>query len=203
MDNLNIYNVEQGSEAWFDLRCGRITASKFKDAMSTKSTAGYKGLINNAVGEILSGTIEPTYTNDIMQRGIDLESEAAGVYEEHKDTPIDIIGFVTNNDIHPDYVGVSPDRIIQLDNGLVEIKCPLMKTHIGYLSSRTMPSMYKWQVQGQLLITGADYCDFMSYYPNLKPFIIRIQKDEQMQKELKTRLDESVIEIQTTLNRIK
>ncbi len=200
MDNLVIYDVEQGSEAWHELRCGRFTASKFKDLMASTSTATYQGLIDTIVGEILSETTEPTYSNDIMQRGIDLEDEAADLYESINEIPCEKIGFVTNDNVFPDYVGVSPDRVV--GDGILEIKCPLMKTHISYLRKGVLPNVYKWQVQGQLLVTDAEYCDFMSYYPNIKPFILRVLPNVEMQNELKNRIESSIDLIKQILKEI-
>ena len=201
MDKINIYNVEQGSDAWHELRCGRITASRFIHLMAGKSTLTYTGLINEVVGQILSGEVEQGYTNEDMQRGIDLEPEAASYYDEIYDTETDEVGFVTNNEIHPEYVGVSPDRMI--GKNLLEIKCPKSKTHIAYHRAKKLPNVYKWQVQGQILITGADYCDFMSHYPNIKPFIIRVHSDAEMQEQLKTRIGESIDEIKMIVSQIK
>ncbi len=199
MDNINLYNVDQGSEAWFELRCGRFTASKFKDVMAGKSTAGYTGIVNTIVGEIISQTTEPTYTNDIMQRGIDLEGTAAELYEELYGLVTKEIGFVTNEANNPEYIGVSPDRMLP-DNGILEIKCPLMKTHVGYLSANKLPTVYKWQVQGQLMITEADYCDFMSFYPGIRPFILRVEPDKEIQEALRLRIEESIEIIKETVN---
>lgn len=203
MGNIEIHNVEQGSEAWHQLRCGRITASKFKDLMAGLDTATYKGLINNVVGEILSETTDETYSNAIMERGIELEPEAALFYSEIKEIEIKEIGFVTNHDIHSEYIGVSPDRVLPEVNGILEIKCPLMKTHVDYLTKGKLPNEYKWQVQGQLLITGAKYCDFMSYYPGIKPFILTVYPDDKMQTQLKERIELSVSEIKKTVKYIE
>lgn len=197
MDKLTIYDIEQGSEAWHDLRCGRFTASKYGALMAGKSTTTYIGLINDTVGQILSGEAEEGYTNEDMQRGIDLEPDAASFYSEIKDVELEEVGFITNESIHPEYVGVSPDRMI--GKNLLEIKCPKAKTHIGYLRAKKLPTVYKWQVQGQLLVTGADWCDFMSYYPNIDPFIIRVYPDKDMQKELIERINESVEEVKQIL----
>jgi len=204
---LNIYEMEQGSEAWFEERAGRITASKFKDLMSGMSTGGFKGLINNKIGEILSGTIEATYTNETMQRGIDMEPEAANEYAEAFNTEVFEVGFVTNEQYFPQYVGVSPDRFVPESGvdgwGLVEIKCPMMKTHIGYLKSNKLPNEYKWQVQGQLLITGASYCDFVSYYPGIKMLVVRVEPDLDMHDELMHRFKFAVDEIEEGLKLIR
>jgi len=199
-NNLNIYHCEQGSEQWHDLRCGRITASKFKDMMAGLSTIGFKNLMFNTAGEIISREVEPSFTNDAMQRGIDLEPEARMFYEEINGIDVNEVGFVTNADIHPEYIGVSPDGMIESENGLLEIKCPKMHTHMAYTVNDRLPNEYKWQVQGQLLITGAEYCDFMSYYPNIKPFIKRVLPDLEMHKEMLTRMELSIEEVKRIID---
>lgn len=194
--DLTIYRCEQGSEEWHDLRCGRVTASKFKDLMSGVSTLGYKNLTYNTAGEIISNEAEgSSFTSDAMQRGIDLEPEARMFYEDIKQLDVDEVGFVTNEKIFAEFIGVSPDGMIPQENGILEIKCPLMKTHVEYILQDRLPNAYKWQVQGQLLVTGADYCDFMSYYPNIKPFIKRIYPDAEMHKELLERMKLTIDEI--------
>lgn len=195
-------NVEQGSEAWFETRRGRITASQFKQVMSATSTKGYKDLIVQTAGEILSGTIEETYTNDIMQRGIDLEPEARESYEIIKGD-VEQIGFCIpdEDDLLHDWIGVSPDGIFQ--DGVLEIKCPLMKTHLNYIERGDLPTDYKWQVHGQLMVTESLFCDFMSYYPNLKPFIIRVMYDEGMVNDLRGRLLSAVEDIKTVIDKYK
>lgn len=195
--------MEQGSEAWFDVRCGRITASKFKDMMSGESTLGYKGLLYSVAGQIVSGEMEPTYSSPAMERGVELEPEARLFYEEIMQVDVKEYGFITNEDIYTDYVGISPDGVIEEENGLLEIKCPLMKTHVGYVLADRLPDEYKWQVQGQLLVTGADYCDFMSYYPNMNPFIKRIYPDPEMHKALLDRMNLSVEKIKEIVKQIK
>lgn len=198
-----IYEMEQGSEAWHDVKCGRISASKFKDMMSGNSTAGYKGLLHNTAGQIISREVEETYSNANMERGILMEPEAKLFYEEIMQVDVFEAGFVTNEDFYPEYVGVSPDGMIKEDNGLIEIKCPLLKTHVGYILADRLPNEYKWQVQGQMLIADAEYCDFMSYYPNMPPFIKRIFPDKEMHEELIQRMWESVNSIKEIVEQIK
>lgn len=201
MGNVEIYNVEQGSNAWHELRIGRITGSRFSDLMAGESTATYKGLVYEMIGQILSETTEESYSNQYMERGKELEPEARQFYEEQNDLIVEEVGFVTNLDIYPEYIGVSPDGVI--DKGLLEIKCPIMKTHIGYLESSKLPNTYKWQVQGQLLITGQEFCDFMSYYPGIKPFVITVEPDKEMHEQLLERINKTVNIIQEKVNKYK
>ena len=182
--------VEQRSEAWHDLRLARITGTGFANLMATKTTGAYKNLIADTVAELITGeSDESDYVSIDMQYGIDTEPEARRCYEDIFNCVVEQVGFVTPDEDHPfyDIVGVSPDGLTE-DNGLVEIKCPKRSTHLYYIQSGKLPSTYKWQVYGQLYVTGAKHCDFMSYVKGLKPFIIRVYPDEKIFAEIETEL---------------
>lgn len=192
-------NVEQGSEAWHDIRCGRITGSRFSNLMMGDSTKGYKDLILDIVGELLTSKQEETYTNDNMERGKELEPEARREYESIFG-PVEQVGFVIPDEENKyyDLIGVSPDGLTT-DGGL-EIKCPLRKTHLGYIAKGELPNEYKYQVQSSLFVTGLDWWDFMSYYPDMKPFIIRIYPDFKMFQNFVVELDKVWDSIKQKLN---
>ena len=177
--------IEQGSEAWFQAKIGLITGTRFADIMYVNSkTDGYKKLVTRIAGEILSGEREETFTNAIMQRGIDLEPEAADVFAETFGVELEEVGMCLPDEDHDyaNYIGVSPDRLMQ-STGL-EIKCPIITTHFKYMKDNRLPNEHKWQVQGSMYVTGFDTWVFMSYYPNLKPFLIEVKKDEEMHEKL-------------------
>lgn len=185
-------HCEQRSEAWYSARSGRVTGTKFSDLLASKNTAAYRNLLADIVADIINENLEDEegYVNEAMQRGIDLEPEARQMYCDLKSIVVDEIGFIIpdeDNKYH-EWVGISPDGIIQSDNGMIEIKCPKKSTHLNYIVGGKLPSEYKHQVQGQLFVTGFDYCDFISYYPGLKPFIIRVYPD----KELFTKFEEGL-----------
>lgn len=198
---INTYNVEQGSQAWFDLRLGRITGSKFNDLMSGRSTAGYQNLINRAVGEILCGESEMTYQNDTMRRGTEMEPFARKMYEDTFQREVIQVGFVTNPGIFPEYCGVSPDGMPE--NGLIEIKCPLITTHVAYLKANKLPTVYRRQVQGQLMITEAEWCDFVSYYPSMRQLVVRVEPDLVLHAQMKERLAETIELIKESVKQLK
>lgn len=183
-----IIDIDQQSEAWYKLKAGMISGTRFSKVMAGDSTATYKDLITDLAGEIITGEVEETYTNAIMERGIALEPEARGVYSE-------LIGEVTEAgfclmDGMEEWIGVSPDGLT--DKGMIEIKCPIRKTHLNYIEANKLPSVYKWQVHGSMMATGAEYCDFMSYYPGMKPFIIRVEPDKEMHDELMTEIHKTI-----------
>jgi len=191
-----IYKCEQHSEAWHEARCGRVTGTKFKDLIMGESTKGYKDLVTNIACEIITGRAEETYINAIMEAGIETEPEARKEYESILGTEIKEVGFIIPDEDHKyhEWIGISPDGLTS-DNGMIEIKCPLMKTHMGYIGDNKLPSDYKPQVQGQLFVTGFDYCDFISYVSGMKPFIIRVLPDKELFAEFETRLDKLIIQV--------
>lgn len=182
--------IEQGSEAWHQIRLGRITGTRFKSMMAEKSTKTYKDLITDIVGELLTGQAEEGYSNDIMERGKDLEPEARDLYNDIAG-PVEQVGFCIpdDGDTFQDWIGVSPDGI---GSGVLEIKCPLIKAHLNYIEANRMPTEYYWQVMGLLYVTRLPFCDFMSYYPGLKPFILRVYPNADDFKLITQRLVEII-----------
>lgn len=168
-----IHKMEQRSQAWHDIRKERFTGTKIGALTSAKSTAKYQDAIFDVVSEIITGDTPEMKTTEDMQNGIDTEPMAAKEYESIFDIETEEAGFCTPENEFSEWVGISPDRLINSD-GLLEIKCPKAKTHLKYIEANKMPSIYRWQVQSQLWVTGREWCDFMSFVQNMKPFIIRV-----------------------------
>jgi len=187
-------DVEQGSEAWHEIRAGKITGTRFASVMAGKDTAKYKDLIIDLAGEIITGEKEESYSNSVMERGVEMEDEARKAYEELFSVKISQIGFCID-DSFDEWVGISPDGFIQNEKGMTEFKCPIRKTHMNYIRMNKLPSVYKWQVQGGLMVSGYYYCDFMSYRPDMKPFIIRVYPDLEMHEQLTNEINIVIEEV--------
>ncbi len=194
-------NVEQGSEAWHEAKLGLFSGTSFSTVVSGKDTKGYKDLILNVAGQMISGQKDETYSNANMERGIELEPEAKKEYESLFEVEVEEVGLCLMDDLD-EWVGVSPDGLVDEIGGL-EIKCPLMKTHLSYMNAGKLPTEYKWQVQGALFVTGREWWDFMSYYPNLKPFIFRVEPDLEMHDKLKGRLIEAIEDVKVQIAQYK
>jgi len=187
MDAQEYQNIEQGSEAWHNLRLGKITASKVEDVMKGPKLAGYRNYRAQLVCERLTGQREETYTNAAMQRGTDLEPFARECYEFISGNTVEQIGFI-NHPYIPNF-GCSPDGLCG-DDGMVEIKCPNSATHIDYILNGVVPTEYVKQMTCQLSCSGRQWVDFCSYDPRLPEemqlFIIRMHRDnaaiEEMEK---------------------
>jgi exodeoxyribonuclease (lambda-induced) len=182
-----IHHIEQRSEAWHDIRLGKFTGTRIGSLLSAKTTAKYQDAIFNVVSEIITGNADEQKITDDMQTGIDLEPYAIKEYESIFDVGVKEIGFVQPENKFKEWVGISPDGFINSD-GMIEIKCPKSKTHLKYIEQNKLPSIYKSQVQSQLWICEKEYCDFMSYVPEMKPFIIRVFPDLEYIEKLKSEL---------------
>jgi len=194
-----ILNIEQRSEAWFEARCGRITGTRFSQLCAGESTKTYKDLVSNITCEIITGKMEETYSNANMEHGIETEPLARAEYSSLFDVAVKEVGFIIPDEDHEyhDWIGISPDGV--LDGGIIEIKCPLMRTHLEYIEDNRLPSEYRHQVQGQLFVTGFEYCDFMSYVEGMKPFIIRVLPDVELFSIFKSRLDKLIEDVNMKL----
>lgn len=195
-----LHNFEQKSEAWHEARAGRVTGTRFKNLMSATGTASYQDLITNIACEIITGLQEETYSNADMERGIENEPIARMVYEDIMGVSVAQVGFITPDEDNRfnEWIGVSPDGLIE--NGILEIKCPKAKTHLEYIQDNKLPTEYRYQVQGQLFVTGLEYCDFMSYYEGMKPFIIRVYPEQELFKEFEERLEKLIIQVKEKIN---
>lgn len=122
-----------------------------------------------------------------MNHGTENEPYAIAAYESIKGIKTRQVGFVLPDD--HDRWGCSPDRLVG-DDGLLETKCPKPETLIAYHVEGVFPVEYKPQVQGQLMITGREWCDFMAYHPELAPFLIRVERDEDYIAKMQEALEE-------------
>jgi exodeoxyribonuclease (lambda-induced) len=112
-----------------------------------------------------------------MQRGIDLEPKAFDAYEAHTGAMVFKSGFLQHTQ---HMAGCSLDGHINKFSGIVEIKCPKMATHLTYLNSPELfAAEYSAQVRHNLWITGAPFCDLVSFDDRLPPklqfFRVRVE----------------------------
>lgn len=181
--NFTILDAEQRSAEWFAARAGRLTGSRAGDMLATIKTgeaAARRDLRVQLVVERLTGQPqEDSYVNAVMQWGIDHEADAFGAYEAQTGNLVRRTGFLTHTGL---MVGCSLDGDVEDFGGIVEIKCPKSATHYGYLKSGAVPSNHIPQILHNLWVSGAAWCDFVSYDPRfpdaLRLFVQRIPRSE-------------------------
>jgi len=200
-------DIEQGTEEWFAIRCGKVTASRIADIIAT-TKSGYSASRANyeaqLICEILTGKPAESFTNAAMAWGTETEPLARAQYELKTGNIVNQIGFVVHSKI--EQAGASPDGLVDND-GLIEIKCPNTSTHLDTLLSQKVPSKYITQMTWQMLCTGRKWCDFVSYDPrlpdNLQLFIQRIELDEEYGKKLESEVKAFLEEVNEKVEKLR
>ena len=181
---MKIYNFEQRTDEWYNIRKGKMTASNAETIIANGK--GLETYIYNLMAEYYSSAEKENYINADMQRGIDLEPEARLEFEFYTNLDVQEVGFIEHNE----FIGVSPDGLIG-DDGLIEIKCPNDSIYFKLLLSNNIKPEYIAQMQMQMYVTDRQYCYFVSYNPNFEKslYIKKINRDEEMIEKLKKGLE--------------
>jgi len=198
---MKILDCKQGSPEWFAARCGLPTSSNFDKILTSdgKPSKQREKYLYTVAGEKVSGIKEDTYQSFAMQKGIEKEAEARDYYKMLYDVEVQEVGFcLADNGLY----GCSPDGLIGKDGG-VEIKCPLIHTHVSYLVKGKLLEDYFQQAQGSLFVTGRKWWDIMSYYAGLKPVIIRVLPDKTFFKALEVELEIFCLDLKNLVEKIK
>jgi len=198
--------MDQGSEAWFQVRVGKVTASRVADILA-KTKSGYSTSRDNYMAQLvcerLTNQKAESFTNAAMQHGTETEPLARAAYEALKDVLVDEVGFVPHPSIQ--MAGASPDGLVG-DDGLIEIKCPNTATHIDTLLSETVPTKYYTQMQFQLACTGREWCDFVSFDnrlpPELQLFVKRVPRDDTYIRLMEAEIVLFISELDDKINKL-
>jgi putative phage-type endonuclease len=198
--------MEQGSDAWFNIRIGKVTASRVADVLA-KTKTGYSTTRDNYMAQLvcerLTGQKGESFTNAAMQHGTETEPLARAAYEARYDVLVDEVGFVSHPTI--EMSGASPDGFVG-DDGLIEIKCPNTATHIETLLSESVPNKYYTQMQFQIACTGRKWCDFLSFDnrlpTELQMFVKRVPRDDVYIRLIEDEIVKFLAELDTKINQL-
>lgn len=187
--NFTIHDCPQRSPEWFAARAGKLTGSKaalvtdFLKTGAKGESAKRRDYRLQLVCERLTGLPQEDgdgYVNDSMQRGIDLEPAAFAVYEALTGNLAHKSGFLSHLTLP---VGCSLDGQIDSFTGILEIKCPKTATHLSYWRGPSVaPADYLPQITHNLWVTGAAWCDFLSFDDrlpaHLQTFLVRVKRED-------------------------
>uniref|UniRef100_A0AAZ3NQ29 YqaJ viral recombinase domain-containing protein n=1 Tax=Oncorhynchus tshawytscha TaxID=74940 RepID=A0AAZ3NQ29_ONCTS len=176
---------QSSSPEWHQLRKMRITSSRFRKVCHVRGETSADHLAERMFKGSGMQTME-------MKRGLAMEPTL-------KNVNFFPCGFV----VHPDalWLGSSPDGIIfdpsvRPHFGLLEVKCPNVPSYVDcpYLKIQNgelklkRSHAYYWQVQGQFLLTGCSWCDFVICAQE-DVLVERISKDLQVSKTIREKVD--------------
>jgi YqaJ-like viral recombinase domain len=210
VSRFTICTAEQRSEAWYLARLGRATGSKAA-CVTAKPKSGNGEAVTRrdyrvqlAVEQITGVYQEDEFLSADMRRGIELEPAAIAAYESYRGEIARRTGFLSMTDC---FVGCSLDFDINDLEGFAEIKCPKAAIHLEYIEENRVPPSYEKQILHNMYVSGAKYCDFVSYnstFPDhLQLFVIRAERDEVAIKQYETELKRFLAEVSLTVKKIR
>ena len=143
----NIFQPEQKSKEWYEMRSNMLTASDWGTVLGENHYSNSNEVLKKKCGD------DNFITNAAMQWGNKYEAVAVLIYEYRNKVTILEFGCLQHPFIK--FLGASPDGITS-DGIMLEIKCPTSRKITG------IPPSYYWcQVQGQLEVCELDRCDFL------------------------------------------
>jgi putative phage-type endonuclease len=198
--------IIQGSNDWFQIRMGKVTASRVADVIA-KTKTGYSTSRDNYMAQLvverLTFTKQESYTNAAMQWGTDTEPFARAAYEATQGVMVEEVGFVRHPTI--EWAGASPDGLVG-DDGCIEIKCPNTLTMIETLLSQKVPGKYFTQMQFQLACTRRKWCDYVVFDPRMPAkaqlFVKRVDRDDAYIAEIEAEIVKFLAEVQSQVNQL-
>lgn len=191
---LEIFDCEQGTPEWLEIRAGIITASEMSSVLAKGQGKTRDAYMRKLIGEVITGEPAETYTNKHMERGHEWEPMARELYAERTGNTGHTCGFMRRN-----RVGYSPDWLVS-DNGLTEIKTRLPHLQVELLLAQKVPSEHKAQIQCGLWVSEREWLDFVSYSKGMPLFVQRVYRDEEYIKTMEAEVARFYEELDEKLN---
>ena len=136
-----------------------------------------RGLTLTLAAERITGHVEPVQPSRAMERGTLDEPYARDAYAEHTGWYVDQIGFMVRQ-FNGFKLGFSPDGLVG-DNGLIEVKSRAQKAQLKTVLTDQVPAENLAQIQCGLLVSGRDWCDYVSYSGGMKLWTKRVYPDRE------------------------
>jgi len=180
--SLHIYReLEQGTDEWLEARRGIVTASVVGQLVTAKTIKPAdndysRALTMTLAAERITGWSDPVYVNQDMMRGTFEEPIARDAYAQHMGVDVEEIGFMVRDD-SGFRLGYSPDGLVG-DDGLIEIKSRRQKKHLQTILADAVPAENMAQIQCGLLVSGRQWCDYVSFCGGMPLYVKRVTPDK-------------------------
>lgn len=183
--SLHVIDAAQGSEAWFRLKLGVISASNASKVVAKRDSETRATYMAELVAQVATGIMEELNSKYVAW-GHEHEDAARSHYEFTTGHSLTQVPFIFKDDSFR--VGCSPDALIFDAKSGVEIKCPYNTVHfIKFLTEDKLKSEYAWQNQFQMWVTDSEKWDAVQYDPRMKSkpqHIVTVERDEKAIKTL-------------------
>ncbi|NWN89212.1 MAG: YqaJ viral recombinase family protein [Micrococcaceae bacterium] len=185
--SIKIYDCDQGSDEWHDLRRGMVTASTIGALITPKTKAvstAQTGLtkLKEIAAERITARSEDPFTSRDIERGHFYEPIAREEYAKHKGVEVQEVGFIVR-DVNGHKIGYSPDGLVTGD-GLIEIKSRKQRIQVSHILDGVVPDENMAQLQTGLFVTGRGWIDYVSYSTGMPMMILRVLPDPAWQEAI-------------------
>lgn len=199
---LKDYDFDQGSEGWFNVRLGVVTASEMHKVLSKGQGKVRASYMRKLAAETLTGLAQDSFKSEAMDHGTATELQARAYYEFVTGSDVAETGFMFDDEIR---VGYSPDGIMAAR--LLEIKCPNTSTHIEWIEKGVLPSSHKAQCQTGLMVADMDRLDFVSFDPRIKGagsfFCVEVFRDDDYIENMKSEVDRFYNDLECLIQKVR
>jgi len=176
------YELQQGSDEWFDTRRSVCTSSEVGGLYAAKK--GFETYLVQKEAERYLAYMDPSFVSEAMKRGTELEPIARDIFQKEQLLSVKECGFVLRKDLN---AGWSPDGIICLPDDkfyAIEIKCRNVVNHYRVFKEGIDMPTYQ-QMQFAMAITDIPMMYFVAYNPDFiashQMFIQKIEISRELQ----------------------
>jgi hypothetical protein len=149
--------------------------------LEVADTEGSRGLTYTLAAERITGNVDYVHPTFDMQRGHDDEPYARDAYAANF-APVEQIGFMVR-DFGNYKIGFSPDGLVK-DDGLIEIKSRRPKEHLKTVLRGLPPLENMAQMMTGMVVSGREYCDYISYSAGLPLWVHRVHLDNRWENAI-------------------
>lgn len=203
MSDFEIFDMPQGSPEWFQARLGIPTASEFDTIQASGRGGGVsktrQTYMRKLAGEVITGLAAESFQSAAFDRGHEWESIARTHYEFSEGVEVQEVGFIRSKSYR---AGGSPDGLVGAD-GMIEIKTKAPHLWIEAVERGSFPPEHMAQTQGNLWISGREWCDLVIYYQGMPLIISRIERDEGYIRGLRNAVTDFNVELLALVGRIQ
>lgn len=196
-------SFKQGSPEWDNARLGNMGATGLKRIITSKGerSESREKYMWELAEEQISGERIDNFQTYWTKRGLRLEPEARGVFEDITGLSVETVAMIYPDDNKTHHI--SPDGIMEYIKKGLEIKCLSLAVFDKYKEAGVLPTEFKLQIQGSLAVTGWKSWFFFLYYPELAPMLLEIKRDEPFIKIIKAETNIFLRDLKTLVERLK
>lgn len=197
-------SFEQGSEEWQQARIDSVGGTGLAQIITNAKAERSKSrpdYMEQKAGDIISRDTKPNFQSWEMKWGHKYEPAARELFEFVKGENVDTCAMIFYDESKSWHI--SPDFFNEAKRYGGEIKCYQIKAFRKCLKDNKLPTKHILQIQAGLALTGWDCWWFISYFHGLKPFIVKVERDEALIKIIKAEVKIFLRDLNTLIEELK